>query len=121
MSRKQRLELRLDPDIVERVRSLAKESGLSMNQLLEGVVAWASMCGHVGRPRYEDVNAALVVETEPEAGVLWFGDEGWLIDEETGDKIQPNGDSVVHLLLDFTPRRAVVLGDRDVEGNPRVS
>lgn len=96
---KARIDLRLDPSVHASLKRLSEESGLSLNQLLQGLARWATQTGHAGAPNWiDDLD---VVQTEKEPGVVWFGRNGINPDGE------PMGGGEVLLVLDFTERSAV--------------
>ena len=105
MARKIRFEARLDEQIHQRLKRLADSSGLSMNQLTEGILAWAVAKGHAGRVRPVDVLGGQVMQSDDEDGVLWFGEAGAITDDEFE---QPHRVGLVYFELDYSGSRAVV-------------
>jgi len=103
MSRKARFEFRLDAAVHRRAKQLAEDAGLSMNQLLEGIVTWAVGCGHPGHPVPKRMGSARLIESR-EGEAVWFGDDGHPDDEGNA------GDAFVHFVLDFSASRCVVDG-----------
>jgi len=107
MPQKTRTEIRLDPRVHERAKQLAAEAGISVNQLLEGVITWAMGNGQAGRPDETWTEQAGVIQSEPEEGVVWFGSSGMTLDPR-GKVEEVSGDGHVVFVLDFTAGRAVV-------------
>lgn len=105
MARKIRFEARLDEQIHRRLKRLADASGLSMNQLTEGILAWAVAKGHAGRVRPVDVLGGQVMHSDEEDGVVWFGEPGRVADD---DEQQPSLVGRVYFELDYSGSRAVV-------------
>ena len=103
MSKKIRTEVRLDPEVHRQLKDLAADSGLSMNQVIEGVLAWASTRGNPGRARFEVMGPHMVIykEDEPTEHVCWFGLRG----KFDGDDLIRGGEVVFE--LDYTGARAV--------------
>jgi len=93
-------EVRLEPWLADEVRSLAESSGVSVNQLVEGVLAWAVEKGHPGLPSPTD-DRVVAFDSSEERGA-WFGETG--LDQEG----RPIGGGDVLFVLDFSARRAVL-------------
>ncbi len=90
------------------MKNLADKSGLSMNQLVEGILAWAGSNGHAGSPNV-DVKQELI-RTKPLPQVLWFGHDG-MESDESGESIGPDGSGgQIAFLLDYRATRAMVNG-----------
>lgn len=116
-SGKFRMELRLDMDIAEKLKTLTEGAGVSINQFVQTLIRWAVDNGHVGRPVADE---SQVIRNTQCRGIVWFGDEGrylspaemaWL--ERRFDSEPPAFEHGQHLLtLDFTEGRAV---RRDVD------
>lgn len=105
---KSRCELRLDPVVHERMKKLADKSGLSMNQLVEGILAWAGANGFPGSPSVDAKQE--LVKTKPLQQVLWFGHDG-LERDESGEVLGPDGSGgQIAFMLDFRATRAMVNG-----------
>ena len=109
---KTRVELRIDDDVFETVRSLAEKAEITVNQLMTGLARWAGEKGQLGEPSY-DRNG--VVQMKPIAGVVWFGSPGSYLTEEDKEKHSnafeedpPEYYVGEHIFtLDFTERRVV--------------
>jgi HicB family. len=97
--RKTRYELRLDPDLHAKARALADAAGVSMNQLLEGVVAWAVQHGHPGRPILREDHPVI---DSAEGPAVWFGTDGRDPEDDLPGEVV--------FVLDFSPARAVRTG-----------
>lgn len=102
MAEKARIDLRLDPKVHADLKQLADQSGLSLNQLLQGIARWASQNGHPGRPTFHE--SGLFTGTADEDQVIWFGET----DED--DEPTPRTDELhanVAFVLDYSDRAAV--------------
>ena len=93
MSERQRLEVRLDAEVHDALRVLAKAAGVSANQIAEGVLSWAISRGHAGVPRWTGDPLPIFVASDP-APAVWFGHEG-------DDDLNESGS--VNFFLDFRP------------------
>jgi len=102
MKQKARFETRVDPETHARLRQLADDAGVSMNQLIEGVLVWAMSKAYPGRPRIHDNGPGYYDSTEDPA--VWFGFDGFKPDGE------PVGNGHVLFVLDFSPGRPIVEG-----------
>jgi hypothetical protein len=108
---KTRLELRFDPELTERVKRLADDAGVSVNQLLQGLSQWAVDNAVRGEP-YRDENG--LVRVREQAGCIFFGrvaenrtpEEIDDLEAHYGRKWEPDKGSIV-FVLDFTVRRVV--------------
>lgn len=102
MADKARIDLRLDPDVHADLKRLADSSGLSLNQLLQGVARWASQNGHPGRPTFHEHLG--FVGTVDEDQMIWFG-------ETDEDDTPPPKEGELHahvaFVLDYSDRAAV--------------
>lgn len=92
MPPKTRVELRFDAHLHERIKALAAELDVSVNQLVQSVMAWAVDHANVGLP--EEVERGVFATTE--APAVWFGDEG--VDEDG----EATGEGFVAFALDFS-------------------
>lgn len=68
---KARVELRIDADLMQAVQKLAEQSGLSVNQLVGGIVRGSIAEAHVGYAAVAPDGEIFVVDDEPQA--VWFG------------------------------------------------
>lgn len=104
MSKKIRTEVRLDPEVHGKLKALAANSGLSMNQVIEGVLSWAADRGTPGRAVCEVMGKCEVIyaEQEPTEQACWFGQVG----EFDGHDLAYAGD--VAFELDYSGPRSVV-------------
>lgn len=108
MTQKARCELRLDPVVHTRMKKLADKSGLSMNQLVEGILAWAGTNGYAGSPIVDEQQELIKTKTLPQ--VLWFGHNGMEYDE-SGKMLGPDGSGgQIAFMLDYRATRAMVNG-----------
>ena len=64
------LMLRFDDEVVNGIKSLAEASGISVNQLMQGLARWAIKNGRPGEP-YNDSRGHLVERKQE--GCVWFG------------------------------------------------
>lgn len=99
---KARLELRFDPDVYARLRKLADDAHISVNQLMNGLARWAVTTAHLGEPVYGEDGE---VSTRWQAGCIWFGDEERAEEDDSGE-VQVSAAHVA-LFLDFTERHVV--------------
>ena len=106
--KKSRCELRLDPVVHDRMKKLADKSGLSMNQLVEGILAWAGANGYAGSPIVDE--QAELIKTTSLPQVLWFGHDGMERDD-SGKTVGPDGSGgQIAFMLDYRATRAMVNG-----------
>lgn len=101
MTDKSRVELRLDASVYAGLKDLAGRSGLSLNQLMQGISRWAVASGHAGKPYPEPSG---VIHTSDEPGMVWFGPDGYT---EDGDEM---GGGEIVFVLDYTDGNAVRAG-----------
>lgn len=107
---KARLELRFDQDLADEVKTLADTIGISVNQLIQGVMRWAIEHGHPGEP-VEEGGPDHMIPTRPVPGTVWFGRSEDEPDRLLGpDDVEPGLRAYVAFMLDFTERRVVVDG-----------
>lgn len=90
-----RLEVRLAPHVADQLKETAKETGISLNQLMKSVCEWTTANMHVGKPR---VDGNLVLGSEPRDGMFWIG-------HNIDDKTHSDGD--VYAIFDFSTSRAI--------------
>ena len=98
-----RLEIRIEPHLLDRVKEVAAESGCSTSQLVEGLLAWAVDHAYPGLPDLHE-NGEGYIDTDEGQGV-WFGHDGF----SPGGK--PIGGGFVAFSLDFRPQRVVRTGE----------
>ncbi|OYP34507.1 hypothetical protein [Rhodopirellula sp. MGV] len=106
---KVRLETRIDPKIADQFRAIAEEAGVSVNQILQGLIIWATDNAVQGTPVETDAGE---LYAEPRPGCLFVGQESFFTDEEfdeNGQLIAPTKlvPGVVHLVLDFSVQNAI--------------
>lgn len=100
MTKKARFEIRIDPDTHSALKDLSDQIGVSMNQVIEGILVWAAERSHAGYP--SPINSqASAIDTDPGPAV-WFGESGF---DDEGREV---GDARFDFLLDFAPGRSVV-------------
>ncbi|ELP32041.1 hypothetical protein [Rhodopirellula baltica] len=110
-STKTRLEARVDEELASRFRSIAETAGISVNQLLQGLIVWATDNAIQGSPTYS--NETREVGAEPRQGCVFFGKEAAFFDEEehpeTGEPMEPAKmyPGHVHFVLDFSYQNAL--------------
>lgn len=110
-SSKTRLEARVNEELAGRFRSIAETAGISVNQLLQGLIVWATENAVQGSPTYDEVSGE--VGSEPRPGCLFFGQLGELVEEEvhpdTGERLEPakHYPGQVHFVLDFSYQNAL--------------
>lgn len=108
MNKKVRTEVRLDSRVHARLKGLAEVSGLSLNQVMEGLLTWGAANGYPGHPdvwECEDRGVTCVGVGDHDAQVAWFG--------KASEAIGPDGEGgltegVVAFVLDYSGTRAVV-------------
>jgi hypothetical protein len=94
--------LRFDNDVYSRLKNLAEEADVSVNQLMEGVSRWVLKNAKAGEPVVDD--SGHVVGNRVQPGCIWAGNSG---SNQSGDCRSPE----VWMQLDFTNRRVVVEDD----------
>ena len=105
---KTRFELRFDDELYAEIKSAADETGISVNQLMQGIARWAMKHAHPGHEADHDSHGE--VRSKPQPGCIWFGDlpapYEWTDPKtfETGTDVSP-GD--LAFSLDFTERHVV--------------
>ena len=101
------MQVRLDPDLHADVKDLAERSGLSVNQLAQGVLRWAVENAVPGEPKIEPGGKFVKVRDVP--GCVFFGRVGTLSrdepDDETTERVADFGRVVFG--LDFSGRGLV--------------
>ncbi|QEG41825.1 hypothetical protein [Roseimaritima ulvae] len=107
---KSRLETRVDEELAGKFKEIAETAGISVNQLLQGLVVWAVDNAVQGTPVYDERTGE--VTTEPRQGCLYFGHESAFIDEETneyGEVVEGpyHTNGKVHFVLDFSYQNAI--------------
>jgi hypothetical protein len=111
---KTRLELRFDSDLAETMKSFADEAGISVNQMVQGIVRWAMSKAVVGEAYRDEFGGWRV---KPADGCIFFGSlcqpwehsqEALQYEDETGKPAAKYADKGnVFFALDFTERRVV--------------
>lgn len=103
---KDRVELRLDYELNDKLKDVADEAGISVNQLVQGLLYWAIPQAHIGYPIADSSDQ--FIHTEKRDEMVWFG--------EDGKRIGPDDcpvDSCYYFTLDFSSKRAIVGGGLD--------
>ena len=103
MASKTRVDLRLDDDVHRGLKQLAEEAGLSLNQVLGGILRWANQNAHVGRPIPGEVRG--MIASIDDEDVIWFGKSGQEPESDVDEGPSLDGDVV--FVLDFSGRAAV--------------
>ena len=98
-----RVDLRLEREVYERIKEMAEQPEISINQLLQGIVTWASGCGNPGERVILEENQP--PREEKRAGCIWFGCQGYVVKGKDGSEQPVMGD--LHFQLDYTDRGAV--------------
>lgn len=91
-------QVRLDADVHEKLKTAAATAGISMNQLIQGVLRWAGDHVRQGRPTL----SGKTIGEEPCAECVWFGVPTKPVG--IGDRGH-EGDFV--FLLDYSDRKAL--------------
>ena len=91
--------LRFDSEVYVAIKELAEQTGVSVNQLMEGFSRWAIQNVRAGEPVVNDIGE--VIGERAERGCVWAG--------ETLDTAREGGGKArgVWMFLDFTNRRVV--------------
>lgn len=110
-SSKTRLEARVDEELAGRFRAIAENAGISVNQLLQGLIVWATDNAVQGNPTYSEDSQGVSVEPRP--GCLFFGREDDFLEEtydpDTEEVVTPAAyyPGHVHFVLDFSYQNAL--------------
>ena len=99
---KTRFELRFDDDLYTQVKNTADETGISVNQLMQGIARWAMSTVHPRSEPWGQGPELLAVEHE---GCVWFGRESGAVEDDYGNQHYDKG--AVYFTLDFTERHVV--------------
>src|SRR5262245_17082555 len=100
---KARVELRLDRVVFDGLVKLSSESGISLNQLMQGLGRWAIRNGQPGEGIRDEFGNVRVTR---QAGCVFFGVAGHhAIVNEDGDEEWRKGDVIFN--LDFTERHVI--------------
>lgn len=104
---KVRMEARLDQDVLDRLKELAADADISLNQLVNGILYWAVNHSHAGEPVMGDdaYDAGSVTGTDEQPGCVWFGETAHEAEDERGEPRHDPGRVVFR--LDYTQRRVV--------------
>lgn len=122
---KQRVELRLEQEIFEKVKLLTDEADISVNQLMNALAEWATRHAIVGEPTFEQVEDHELIHHQPHTGALFLGRLARIEREYHGPPCRPEerptpeqdpqsylqvvkDKGQVYCAFDFTTRRAVV-------------
>lgn len=70
---KARYELRIDEDLLNKIKAIAEAADISVNQLICGLLEWASRDPHLGEPDKQDDGSFKV---RPQAGCVFWGELG---------------------------------------------
>ena len=89
-----RLEIRLDPYVADQLKDAAKETGISLNQLMKSICIWTTANLNIGKPVAIHNS---IIQNESSDGMLWLGQT------EKGDGC----DGDVYAVFDFSTQRAV--------------
>jgi len=102
-SDKVRVELRFDPDVYEKVKTLAERADISINQLMQGVARWAGENGHIGEPHMEERDEVFSLDRP---GSVWFGRNVTEYEYDKDGHPWPIP-AYIAFSLDFSDRRAL--------------
>lgn len=92
-------QLRLNPEVHEKLKNEAKTANISMNQLIQGVCQWAADNIRQGRP----VKDAGVLIEKRATECVWFG----YPQESEIEDIDERKSTAFHFIMDFSGRNAV--------------
>ena len=110
---KPRLEIRFDSDVYQKMQDLADKSGISVNQLVNGVMRWAVANGHAGEGTFDEHGN---LDVKKQVGCVFFGrttkfrsqeERDWIEDEVGQDPGPVEKKGQGFFSLDFTERRVV--------------
>lgn len=104
-------QVRLDGDVHEKLKAAAATAGISMNQLIQGVLRWAGDHVRQGRPTLK----GKVVGEQPCGECVWFGH----VTKPMG--IGERGhEGMFVFMLDYSDRKALntTLVEDEVDGTP---
>ena len=96
---------RLETKVASELTRIAEETGVSVNQLVNGILKWAVQNAHVGEAEYQ---GSYDIGTNEVAGCVWFGDYGEEFEYEDPDtrEMRPSHTEVNFCFqLDFTKTR----------------
>ena len=100
---KVRFELRFDADVYEKVKGIADDAEISVNQLMQGIARWAGERAVIGEP----LPVMGGHSTKPVAGCVWFASaSSWGMGDDDGEGV-PVCDGWPLFCLDFTDRRVI--------------
>jgi hypothetical protein len=103
---KVRIELRFDADVAEKVKELADEVGVSVNQLMQGIARWTTQTARLGEPKYN--RAGKVVVDWTQEGCVWWGEPSTRQQPpEVPEEEATYSKGHICGALDFTERRVV--------------
>ena len=105
---KVRIEVRFDADLAERVQKLADDSGMSVNQLMQGITRAVLDKSHVGEVDVDERNGE-VSSGARTPGCMWVGEEASIYEFEGRTEMTLGW---VWFWLDYSERRAVGYPDR---------
>lgn len=108
MRQKARFETRVETETHARLRELADAAGVSMNQLVEGILVWAMSKAYPGKPVVHENGPGYYDSTD--APAVWFGFDGFT------HKGEPVGNGQVLFVLDFSPNRPIIEGSEANHG-----
>ena len=109
-SKRTPLMLRIDDEVLGKIKQLADGAEISVNQLIQGLMRWAAQYGHVGEPTRDDDG---ILRNKRQSGCIWIGKDGWKPDELDQDEWDPEDPPTkpykgeLHLFLDYTERRVL--------------
>ena len=92
--------LRFDSEVYVAIKELAEQTGVSVNQLMEGFSRWAIRNVRAGEPVVNDIGE--IVGERAERGCVWAGETPNTVREGSVGKARG-----VWMFLDFTNRRVV--------------
>lgn len=90
-----RLEVRLSPHVADQLKNAAKETGVSLNQLMKSICIWTASNMKTGKPTV--INDTVVGSSQCD-GMFWLG--------QTEDEDGAHGGDV-YAVFDFSTNRAI--------------
>ncbi len=107
---KTRFELRFDDDVYDAVKRAADETGISVNQLMQGIARWAMK--HVHPSEEVQYVTQDVIHCTAQPGCVWFGQETTdVVEVQVGPDPEMTEQGIIparlYFTLDFTERSVV--------------
>lgn len=97
-----RLQVRLDPELYERVATMVEGTEVSLNRFMERLLRWAVETHKYGLPVFDEEKGDFL-EIQKAPGVIWFGEgpEPMVSEDDNGVAHEVGKWCSVSLILDF--------------------